>query len=250
MHPELSKIPAFFHPGDESSADHVTLTPEESRHVRAQRLRVGSSVVLLDGNGGRAEGIVQACTPAGVTVTIVRRMFEHRKGGAYIGLAMALLSDRTRMDWLVEKGTEIGVSEIIFMETERSEGRFHGERLHRVAIAALKQSRRLFLPRITAPRPFVEVLREDPPFDRIVFCDERAEPSADLASLLLRDASPRRQLLIVGPEGGFTESERAEAEKVSASVVSLGPFRLRAETAALVAMVLATSLPGTTSRLS
>lgn len=240
MSGNLSRAAAFFHADPVRIGDLVTVDPEEDRHMRASRLRRGDRVILLDGRGGRAEGVLERIERRGGQVRIERMVLESRERGPYIALAIALLSDRSRIEWVVEKGTELGVAEILLLQTDRSEGRIHGDRLHRVATAALKQSQQSFLPSIRLPVSTGGLLEESGRFERVFLCHEEAPLHSTLRDDLADDPPHGGILLLIGPEGGFSDREVEKARACSARIVSLGPIRLRADTAALTAVVTTT----------
>jgi 16S rRNA (uracil1498-N3)-methyltransferase len=145
------------------------------------------------------------------------------------------------MDFLVEKATEIGVSCIIPIVTERnlvkvddaSREKPKIERWRRVAIAAMKQSLRSVLPEIHEVTPYAQLLPQIHAYDLclIASLDKDANNVRECQQLNTR---PQKLLLIVGPEAGFTDEELSQAKALGATPVSLGPRRLRTETAGLV----------------
>lgn len=240
-----SDVPALLHTGDVRPGDLIVLDQEEARHARALRLREGDPIVLLDGRGRRSRGLLEHIQKRSTTVKVLDTVLEEPDPGLYIGLAVGVLADRSRMEWLVEKSVELGVREIFPVRSKRTEGFSKAERLQRVAIAALKQCQRSRLPEIHEELPWDEVVRAGIAYDAVALFHEQETAKEDFRSFLENLAEKKRVLLMVGPEGGFTEEEvqmvRAEA---NSHVVSLGPTRFRAETAAVVALgTLATVLP-------
>ncbi len=220
----------------------VELSEEEGRHLKALRLHQGDAVLLLDGQGRRTYATVERIDRRGALLRAGITVLDGGEGRPYIVLAIGLLADKARFEWLVEKGVELGVREIVPMVTARSEGRLHADRVGRVAVAALKQSQRSFLPTIADPVPMAAMLGRLSGFDRSFICHESAPVSDALGRFLLSFPDSGRIAILVGPEGGFTTEEVELAQGASARVVSLGESRLRAETAALTAIVLAASL--------
>jgi 16S rRNA (uracil1498-N3)-methyltransferase len=237
-----SETPALYHPLAVVAGQLLRLPEEESRHVRSLRLQRGDRVLLLDGQGGRASASIDEIEKSAVVLRVESVLLDEAEGLPYIALGVGILSDRSRYEWCIEKGVELGAREIIPMVTERSEGHFKGERARRVAIAALKQSQRSFLPVILEPLSFAALFDRFPLFDRIYLCHESASDDRSLARFLKGSPAPARTLILIGPEGGFSDAEVSSAADVSATVVSLGDARLRAETAALAALVLVSSL--------
>ncbi|MBS1912022.1 MAG: 16S rRNA (uracil(1498)-N(3))-methyltransferase [Bacteroidetes bacterium] len=235
-------IPALFLPKRYGRDEIVTLDSDEERHARALRLRAGDPLLLLDGNGSRTDAVVERIDRRSVAVRIGESVLDGAEGRTYIVLGIGILSDRARFEWLVEKAVELGVREIQPLVTARSEGRIQTERTRRIAIAALKQSQRSFLPAILEPLPFAQMVGSLSRFGHSYICHETASPSDSLVRFLCDSAVPPSLAILIGPEGGFSSEEACNAQQAGAIVASLGEARLRAETAALVALSLAASL--------
>lgn len=237
-------LAALYIPNLPAEGGSLSLPTEEERHARALRLRPGEGVILLDGEGRRAEGIVERIDRRGIVVHAGPTVLDGEEGRTYIALGIGILSDKSRFEWIVEKGVELGVREIVPLATERAEGRLHIDRLQRIAIAALKQSQRSFLPSIAEATPFATMVERFGEFDHVYFCHESAPVEESLARALIDSVGAGRIAILIGPEGGFAEREVEIAREASASVVSLGDVRLRAETAALMAVSLIAGLSG------
>lgn len=240
-----SDIPALLYTGDVRVGDSIVLEQEEARHVRALRLREGDPVVLLDGHGRRSHGILEELQKRSTVVKVLDTVLEEPEPGLYIGLAVGVLADRSRMEWLVEKSVELGVREIFPVRSERTEGFIKADRLQRVAIAALKQCQRSRLPEIHDEISWDEAVGAGIAYDAVAIFHEQETAEEDFRSFLENLTGKGRVLLMVGPEGGFSEEEvRMVRSEANSHVVSLGPTRFRAETAAIVALgTLATILP-------
>jgi 16S rRNA (uracil1498-N3)-methyltransferase len=152
---------------------------------------------------------------------------------------------RLRLDWLIEKGTELGVSIFVPVMTERTQPeRLNSERLAAHAVAAAEQSERLSIPEIRAPDRLPRLLTGWDMARSLIVCDETGggEPIADVLSRLPPEAPGA---LLIGPEGGFTQSELdALADLPFVSRAGLGPRVLRAETAALAALAAYQAIAG------
>lgn len=249
-----SGLDALYMPQQGEIGELLSLPTDELQHARALRLRVGDEVSLLDGRGTRTSARVETVDRRQMLLRVQSRVLDRANAGPYIALGVGILSDRGRFEWIVEKATELGAAEIIPLVTEHSEGRYHAERCNRVAIAALKQSQRSYLPLLGHPVSLRDLFsagdlsERSAGFDHIYVCHEDVAFSADgsLTGALLRDRpTAGRILLLIGPEGGFSTND---IEQISSSVgssihlVSLGRTRLRAETAAVAALVLANSI--------
>jgi 16S rRNA (uracil1498-N3)-methyltransferase len=152
---------------------------------------------------------------------------------------------RARLDWLVEKATELGVSTLVPVMTARTQSeRINRERLRVIAIAAAEQSERVSLPEIRPEVPLVRLLADWPADRRLVLCDESGggEPIAD-ALAGVEPAHPAA--VFTGPEGGFAETELDALGKLSiVTRIGLGPRVLRAETAGLAALAVYQAIAG------
>lgn len=255
-----SDFHAFFAPGiPHTIGAEIRLDPSEARHARATRCREGDRVVLLDGNGVRSRAVIALFRKEELVVTVEETAFDEAKPGLYIDLAFGILADRGRSEWLLEKSVELGVRRLYPLQTARSEGRFNRERGMRIAIAALKQSQRSFLPIIGDPLRWETLGEIAAPYDHILLCHEEVRDDIAARSVPLIEAldeiiAPGREqtiLGIVGPEGGFDSDEVEGAiARMGARPVWLGPARLRAETAgvALLATLSQVALRGSITR--
>src|SRR5207248_1258001 len=152
---------------------------------------------------------------------------------------------RARLDWLVEKATELGVAALVPVWTARTQPeRFNRDRLQALAIAAAEQSERLSVPEIRTPEPLDKLLADWPSLRRLIVCDETGAGMPIAAALEALPAMASAALLI-GPEGGFTETELDALGKLPiVTRVGLGPRVLRAETAALAALAVFQAIAG------
>ena len=150
-----------------------------------------------------------------------------------------------RLDWLVEKATELGAAALAPVWTARTQPeRLNRDRLQALAIAAAEQSERLSVPEIRMPEPLDKLLADWPPQRRLIVCDETGAGMPIAAALEALPATASAALLI-GPEGGFTETELDALGKLPiVTRVGLGPRVLRAETAALAALAVFQAIAG------
>lgn len=235
-------------------AKNVELDEQESAHcVRVLRLREGDAVLLTDGKGTLAHGIIETVDSKGcVTLGVVQQMHLPRRRGQQTILAVAPTKNADRMEWLVEKTTEVGCGAIVPLQCERSvRAKLNNERIRRVAVAALKQSQGTYLPIIYPMMGYVDFVNQLPSIVASLRLDNKSDASYlhvvahcadgerhELKELLL--AEPERPLsILIGPEGDFSAEEVDLAIEKGMQPVSLGSSRLRTETAALVAAVLA-----------
>lgn len=216
-------------PGSLVEGASILLSEAEAHHLLVRRAEDGEEVVLLDGQGSSAEGVLaDARHAARVEVTGVRQ--AARPAPALLAVAAG---DRDRFAWLVEKAAELGVSDIVPLETERTAGvasRLRGnqlDRLRRLARETLKQCRSAWAPRVHDPVPLEAFVGRAPAGLRWLADREGAAPPPALAA----DAVS----VVIGPEGGLTGEETAVLHSAGFMPVSFGPHILRFETAAIAA---------------
>jgi 16S rRNA (uracil1498-N3)-methyltransferase len=246
--------PWFFHPDLDGAGagDILSLAAEEAHHAtRSLRLRPGDELTLFDG-AGRFAIVEQLDPPAALPSARRRTAPIHPVRILQTGvqpppppvtLATAACKGE-RLDWLVEKATELGVWRLVLIHFERSIVRTEPrqlERSARTALAACKQSRRAWQP-LLSHAPFENLLTDPPladparhaPGAPLLLADPRA--AAGLADLLAAAPDLRRSaIVIIGPEGGLSDPERAALHERGARPVRLADGILRVETAALAA---------------
>lgn len=207
----------------------VDLDAGQANYIgNVMRLGEGAELLAFDGSSGEWLARISEAGKKRIALTVERRTREP-EAIPDVWLAFAPVK-RTQTDWLVEKATELGVAKLIPVITHRTIAeRVKLERLELIAIEAAEQCGRTRLPTIDVPVSLAQFLKQS---DRpIYFADEGGgEPAASAFK-------PGPAVILTGPEGGFTDDERAAIRGVSNAIpVSLGPRILRAETAALAAL--------------
>lgn len=213
----------------------LILRQEECLHlVRVRRARTGDKLLAVNGRGSVFEAELVSIRPDEAVCRILSESAGDAEPLAQLTLAQGVMKGE-RFDWLVEKAVEIGVSEIIPMLCGESvvhpnPGRI--ERWRRIAVSAMKQSGRTVLPDIKPVRTFSEVVESGKSYAHRLM----AHPGLHHNSLdgIHPVQAKQPMLALVGPEGGFTPEELDAARKNGFQFVSLGPRRLRAETAGLL----------------
>lgn len=223
-----------------------TLGEEESKHcVRVLRLAEGDPLHVTDGRGTLyacrvAEADARRCT---VEVVETHRDFEPLPYRLTMGVAPTKNADR--FEWFLEKATEVGVTAIVPLETDRSERRvFKPQRGEKVVTAAMKQSLKAFRPELQPLTPLSKVL--DTPFEGrrfIAHCAE-ARTGRGKAYLPATLRPGEAALVLIGPEGDFSPEEIDAALACGFEEITLGPQRLRTETAAVVAVTMVSVVNG------
>jgi 16S rRNA (uracil1498-N3)-methyltransferase len=211
---------------------------EEFKHLsRVLRKKRGERVVLVDGEDHAYEAVIQCMdrTHAECEILDVKnRVHEPRVD---VTLAVSLLRNPARFDFLVEKATELGVRNIVPLLCEHTipKSEKHA-RFEKIALAAMKQCGRSYLPKIRSLSPLTAVLDQAHEYALRLIPHEKTEQSQFVGSVLQHHPHAASALIVVGPEGGFSEGEIALANEKGMVPVSLGPRRLRSETAAISAV--------------
>ncbi len=218
--------------------DHFDLTQEEAHHaLRVLRLQPGEKILVTDGNGTLAEAAIDKTTKT-VCHCSVAKLIKVPPPSFSFHLAIAPTKNIDRMEWLVEKCVEIGISEISFMQTQHSERkRVNSDRLLKVAISAMKQSQQAWLPRLNPEADFNSILPCAAEQKFIAYVD-----ATNPVYLAQAAKAGKSTLVMIGPEGDFASEELTSALKHGFVKVSLGANRLRTETAGLVACCLLNSV--------
>ena len=242
--PSSSVVPRFFAPVPLSSGAEIELPERAARHCAVLRLRRGDAIVLFNGEGEEFSAELTQVSRGDARARVTSRQKPERESPLAIALAQCV-SSGDRMDTTLQKSTELGVSRIVPIASERSVVRLSGDRADRrvahwrlVVVAACEQCGRNHLPEVEGIT------------DLAVFLGEEAGDGLRL--LLSPDANrnlkqlplPRRVTLLVGPEGGLTPDERQRAERSGFIPIRFGPRILRTETAPLAAIAAMQALWG------
>jgi 16S rRNA (uracil1498-N3)-methyltransferase len=205
---------------------------EESRHCKVLRLKTGDKVYLTDGRGTMFEAEITDNDQAATKVKIIKTHVEYNKRPFYLHIAIAPTKSPDRFEWFLEKATEIGIDEITPIICGRSEKtHLKPDRLEKIVASAMKQSFSAYLPRINPARPFNDLVKESVLSQKfIAYCNE-----AERLELKSMCQPEKPALILIGPEGDFTENEIDMAKKNHFVPISLGNSRLRTETAGMVA---------------
>jgi 16S rRNA (uracil1498-N3)-methyltransferase len=220
------------------AGNQVKLGAEEARHIiRVLRHKVGDRIQVVDGEGNEYRCVITRIGRGEVRAEVMSQTRRARETVAEVTLA-ASITKGSKMDAVVEMATELGVSQIVPLVTMRTIARLTGARVQRfrhLAVAALKSSTRTMLPKIKPPQEFEQFLKDSGYFDLKLLAYEE-EKQVRLHDVMT--PSPRRVALVIGPEGGFSEAEVAVAQARGFRTFSLGPRRLRAETACITGLAL------------
>jgi 16S rRNA (uracil1498-N3)-methyltransferase len=227
-----------------SSGLMLDLPPGAARHAQVRRVQPGDALVLFDGRGGEWQARVQAMGRQSVQVQVLTHEVTDRELPLGVTLAVGMPANE-RMDWLVEKATELGVSTLQPLHSERSVMRLEGDRAERKrehwqaqAVAAAEQCGRTRVPQVRPVRRLAEWLAEPGlPAERWVL-------SPQAQQTLHRPVAGASVVVLSGPEGGLSATEEAAALAAGFIAVQLGPRVLRAETAPLAVLAWLGLQPG------
>lgn len=216
-------------------AETLTLPESDSAHAaRVLRLKAGDEIQVIDGNGTAYRCRIVSPHQRHTLVDIISSEPMPLPWQQDLVIAVAPTKHLDRMEWLVEKAVETGVNRIIPLLCRHSERReLKTERLEKIAVAAMKQSLKAVMPVIDHLTPVEEVIASFADHQRfIAYCD-RTIPRRLLACEYKSD---RHAIAMIGPEGDFSTEEIRASLDIGWIPVSLGPCRLRTETAALTAL--------------
>jgi 16S rRNA (uracil1498-N3)-methyltransferase len=227
----------FFIKEKDIENDTIRIKGKEYKHIKnVLRLKVGDRIILTKGDGEEYHSIISNIRPSYIKAKVARRTRKTNEPLMYVAVAIAP-SKGKRMEWFVEKATEIGVSEIIPIITRRGvtdPGKGKLSRWRRISVSAMKQSERSILPKIREVSRFDDLitLSYSFPYKFIAYKKEKKQT----IEKYLEGKHAKRVLVVVGPEGGFEEEEIEKAVDGGFLSVSLGITKLRIETAGVVAV--------------
>lgn len=208
----------------------AVLTPEESWHcAKVLRKKSGEPIELIDGKGNFYKGVLNSVTEKKCTAQITEGPVIQIKRNYYLHLAIAPTKQMDRIEWMIEKAVEIGIDEISFIQCKNSERVvIKRERILKIVESAVKQSLQATIPLVNELVSFKEILNKKTDLNLIAHCYEGEKQL--IKSL---NFSEKKVLVLIGPEGDFTQEEVTLALQHSFTGLHLGSHRLRTETAGL-----------------
>lgn len=216
------------------SADAYLLNEEESRHcTKVLRLGIGAQVYLIDGIGGLYKAEITGETKKNVALRVIETQREYNKRRQHLHIAVAPTKNIDRLEWFLEKATEIGIEEITPVICERSERKVVKEdRLYKVITSAVKQSLQAYHPVLNPQIALADFLKQNNNSTKMIaHCLDNA-PRQYMSDLI---QPAQDYTILIGPEGDFTPREIEMALQLGYKPLTLGNTRLRTETAALAA---------------
>jgi 16S rRNA (uracil1498-N3)-methyltransferase len=227
----------FYAPPERIDGRSVLIDGEELAHLaHVMRKKEGDEIMVVDGNGGAYDVLLETVTKRSARGLIRQSFRNYHEPGPRVTLAVGILKNPSKFDFLVEKATEVGVIGIIPLLTERTIPRHaKTDRWQKLALSAMKQSGRSYLPRVKELTNLADLLRTGGSFQRRLIAHMTGE--ACLAPTT--SSGGESTLILVGPEGGFSDSEVESCIAGGFTPVYLGDRRLRTETAAIALATLA-----------
>jgi 16S rRNA (uracil1498-N3)-methyltransferase len=235
----------FYVPASSIAPPHLTSEGEEFQHLtHVMRKQAGDEIRVVDGMGNVYDARIMEVVRHNARCEIMAHRVMENEPGISVTLGVGIVKNGARFDFLVEKATELGVRTIVPLTTERTiPHHARTDRWQKLAVAAMKQSGRCVLPRVLPLTPFGRFVTAAPPEEGeqirpgrppLKLIPHEKETSRSLKDVL---AGEQRDVVIcIGPEGGFSEEELEQAVGTGFIPVSLGPRRLRTETAAITAL--------------
>jgi 16S rRNA (uracil1498-N3)-methyltransferase len=235
-------MPRFYCPTPLATGLALSLPAGAARHVQVLRLQPGDVITLFNGQGGEFDATVTRMGRSDVDVEVGAHQAVEREATRAVHL-LAGITANERMDWLVEKATELGVASITPLVAERSVLKLKGERAEKklahwqgVAVAAAEQCGRNRVPTVHPAMTLAEWVKKAPPGERwVLSLSEGTQPLAQMQGPAT--GLPMAPVTVLsGPEGGLSPTEEAAALAAGFAPVTLGPRVLRAETAPLAVL--------------
>jgi 16S rRNA (uracil1498-N3)-methyltransferase len=225
-------------PGPLAAGEPLALPAQAAAHVsRVLRLREGAALTVFDGRGGEWDAVIVAASGKAVTVRLGAHHPIERESPLRVTLLQALARGE-KMDWVLQKATELGVARILPVATERSVVQLDGERAGRrlehwqgIVASACEQCGRNRLPEVLAPQALAGEVAASV---RLVLAPGATASLAAAASAA--EAGASEVALLIGPEGGLSEAELGIASRAGFVAVAMGPRVLRTETASIAAL--------------
>lgn len=224
-----------------NATEHNELPTDEAIHaIRVLRLKIGDDIFLIDGKGSFYEAVVTLANSKHCLYKITQTLVQNKTWKGHIHLAIAPTKDISRIEWLVEKATEIGFDEISFLNCQFSERKnLRVDRIERIVISAMKQSRKAWKPIVNNMLSFEDFMQKEVTGQKFIcHCYNEIE-KIDFFSNINNSGLFEDITVLIGPEGDFSINEVHQALQQQYKSTTLGNSRLRTETAGLAAVLMA-----------
>lgn len=234
----MKEVRYFYVP---NATEHNELPTDEAIHaIRVLRLKIGDDIFLIDGKGNFYEAVVTLANSKHCLYEITQTLVQNKTWKGHIHLAIAPTKDISRIEWLVEKATEIGFDEISFLNCQFSERKnLRIDRIERIVISAMKQSRKAWKPIVNNMLSFEDFMQKEVTGQKFIcHCYNEIEKT-DFFSNINNSGLFEEITVLIGPEGDFSINEVHQALQQQYKSTTLGNSRLRTETAGLAAVLMA-----------
>ncbi|MBF1502008.1 16S rRNA (uracil(1498)-N(3))-methyltransferase [Prevotella pallens] len=223
-----------------ATEDNELPTDEAIHAIRVLRLKIGDDIFLIDGKGNFYKAVVTLANSKHCLYEITQTLVQNKTWKGHIHLAIAPTKDISRIEWLVEKATEIGFDEISFLNCQFSERKnLRIDRIERIVISAMKQSRKAWKPIVNNMLSFEDFIQKEVTGQKFIcHCYNEIEKT-DFFSNINNSGLFEEITVLIGPEGDFSINEVHQALQQQYKSTTLGNSRLRTETAGLAAVLMA-----------
>lgn len=213
--------------------DFFCLSPEESKHcIKVLRLGTGDKIQLIDGKGKKHIGIIQAAEGKKCEVKIIETEFQGQRKGFKLLIAIAPTKNIGRFEIFLEKATEIGIDSVIPMLSTYSERKnIKNERLEKILVSAVKQSKAFYKPTLHALTNLEDLLNSDFKGEKFIAHCYQSDNKQHIKDVYSKGNDT---LILIGPEGDFSPEEVKRAKEAGFREISISESRLRTETAGIV----------------
>lgn len=232
----------FFVERNQIFSKYLILENDEAKHIsRVLRKSIGDSIWVVDGKENAYKTVISKIDKSLVECEIVSKHQKQNEPKIEITLAFSILKNPARNDLIIEKCTELGVKYFIPTISQRTiSNKAKQSRWEQIALSSMKQSGRCWLPEIKQLSNFKELISSAKNYDLKIIAHEKISDNINIPELKIKHHNLKSVLIIIGPEGGFTEDEIQFAEENNFNAVSLGNRRLRSETAAIASVTITT----------
>lgn len=215
----------------EITDNRVNFSLDEKKHLtRVLRKKVGDQLSVIDGKGYLYIVRITSLEKNSSQIEIIRKEKKEKTHNYYLHIAIAPTKNISRFEWFLEKATEIGIDEITPIICQRSERKkINMQRCNRILISSIKQSLKFYKPKLNEPSNFSDFIKEKLEGDKLIAHCLKTEKNK------INKSNQKKYIILIGPEGDFTENEITNALKNGFKATTLGNSRLRTETAGIIA---------------
>jgi len=231
----------FYCPPSGITGESIVIGGDEFLHLsHVMRKKEGDSLMVVDGKGSAYEAVISVIEKQSARCRITRVHARYNEPDLLVTLGVGVLKNPSKFDFLTEKATELGVNCVVPMETERTiPGRGKSDRWRKLALAAMKQSGRSVWPEVSELTTLGDLLMESGAYDlKLVAHEGVTDGGVGMPLPGERTPPVKKVLILIGPEGGFSDDEIALCRSSGFETVYLGGRRLRTETAAIASLTL------------